>query len=151
MLRDFTPQDQTAVQRLILAGLRERWGDSFDESYNSDLADITGSYVNDGAQVVVATDGDDVVASGILLDQQDGRGQIVRMSVAASHRRRGLATAVVRELMDRAQRKGFVAVDVRTDTPWTSAVALYWSCGFTEVGRDSTDTLFVLSLTNGST
>jgi len=33
-----------------------------------------------------------------------------------------------------------------TDTPWTSAVELYRSCGFVEVGRDDTDTFFVMSL-----
>ena len=37
-------------------------------------------------------------------------------------------------------------VRVLTDTPWTSAVALYRACGFTELGSDGTDTHFVMAL-----
>ena len=57
MLRDFARRDQRAVRDLILDGLRERWGDGFDPSYNADLEDITSSYVAKGAEVVVFDDG----------------------------------------------------------------------------------------------
>jgi hypothetical protein len=37
-------------------------------------------------------------------------------------------------------------VVVRTDTPWTSALALYRSAGFNDVGQVATDTHFALRL-----
>lgn len=46
----------------------------------------------------------------------------------------------------RARRRGMTEVQALTDTPWTSAVALYRSCGFTETGRDEVDTHFSLRL-----
>lgn len=33
-----------------------------------------------------------------------------------------------------------------TDTPWASALALYRSCGFEDVGQDDTDTHLALPL-----
>jgi len=39
LFRRFEPKDQAAVQALILAGLRDRWG-SLDPSLNRDLHDI---------------------------------------------------------------------------------------------------------------
>lgn len=146
VLRDFTQQDQCAVKELILDGLRERWGDAFDDAYNRDLDDIRGNYQLNSAEVVVAEVRGEIVATGMLLDEQE-QGRIVRMSVASSHRRQGLATMVVLELVERARGKGFAVVNVRTDTPWTSAVGLYLSCGFDHVGSDATDTHFEKWLT----
>ena len=54
----------------------------------------------------------------------------------------GDARQIVEELVDRAQRRGMSAVDVLTDTPWTSATALYRACGFERTYRDATDTSF---------
>jgi len=146
VLRDFTDRDQLSVQKLILDGLRERWGDDYDDSFNEDVRDMTRNYLAHGADVVVVEFGQDIIATGTLLNQGDGRGRIVRMSVAGSHRRQGLARLVVAELVARAHGRGFHAVDVLTDVPWASAVALYLSCGFSEIGRDETDVHFTMDL-----
>lgn len=83
---------------------------------------------------------------GALIPGDDTVGRIVRMSVAAAHRRQGLARRTVEELLRRARRRGMSEVRVLTDTPWTSAVELYAACGFAEVRRDATDTHFAMSL-----
>ncbi len=146
MLRDFATRDQVAVRRLILGGLRERWGNSFDSSYNSDLADIASNYLARGAEVVVVEHEDEIVATGMLLQERGVRGRIVRVSVTPAKRRHGLAKMVVLELCERGRRRGYRAIDVLTDTPWVSAVALYRSCGFEELRSDGSDTHFVLNL-----
>lgn len=146
MLRNFAAADQLAVQTLILDGLRERWGEDFDERFNDDVRDIARSYLARGAEVVVIESDNTIVATGTLLDEGNGRARIVRMSVAASHRRQGLASVVVDELVSRASDRGFHAIDVATDTPWASAVALYLACGFTEVDRDEVDIHFAMDL-----
>lgn len=145
-MRDFDPGDQESVRELILGGMRERWRDAYDPSANPDLDDISATYIGRGAQVVVVEIGGDIVATGMLLPEGGARGRIVRVSVDRAHRRRGFGRQVVEELVRRARRRGMVEVVVRTDTPWTSALALYRSSGFDDVGRDATDTHFALRL-----
>ncbi len=130
----------------MLAGLRERWGTSYDASYNQDLADIVGNYVVGGGHVIVVEDESEIVATGALVPDGVDGGRIVRMSVATSHRRQGFGRMVVEELISRARACGMAEVRVLTDTPWLSAIELYRSCGFEEVGRDDTDTHFVMDL-----
>jgi GNAT superfamily N-acetyltransferase len=146
VIREFTSGDQVAVRDLVLAGLRERWGEAYDASANPDLDDISKHHVDRGAEVVVVEIEGEVVATGTLRPEPDGRGRIVRMSVDAHRRREGLGRQVVEELVRRARDRGMIEVVVLTDTPWTSAMALYRSCGFDEVGRDDTDTYFTMSL-----
>lgn len=142
-LRDLRLADQQVVRALVLDGLRDRWGDAYDPTANPDLDDIWATYVARGAEVVVAEHDGALVGTGTLRPEPDGSGRILRMSVASSLRRRGVARAIVEELVGRAARRGLEPVVVLTDTPWTSAVELYRSCGFTEVGRSDGDTHFV--------
>ena len=143
VIRDFAPEDQPAVRDLVLDGLRERWGGAFDSGVNPDLDDISGTYVSEGAEVVVLEIEGRIVACGTLRPESETRGRIVRMSVTARHRRQGLARQIVEELILRARRRGMTEVAVATDTPWESALALYRECGFTEVHTDETDTHFI--------
>lgn len=146
VMRDFTTRDQIAVRELVLGGMRERWGDAYDPSANPDLDDISTSYVDRGAEVVVVQIGGEIVATGMLRPEPDRRGRILRMSVDQGYRRRGFGRQVVEELVRRARRRGMVEVVVLTDTPWTSALALYRSSGFAHVGQDDIDTHFALPL-----
>ena len=134
------------MQRLVLDGLRERWGEDFDPQFNPDLDDIWANYVVPGNDVLVIVDGEVIVATGTLLSESTERGRIVRMSVDASNRRRGLGRQMVAELIERARQRNKHELIVLTDTPWASAVALYRSCGFIEIGHDATDTHFSMSL-----
>ena len=130
----------------MLDGLRERWGEVYDPTFNPDLDDITVTYVDHGAEVIVADVDGSIVACGMLVVLHDGRGQVRRVSVDAGRRREGLGRLVVIELIDRARRRGMRELIVRADTPWSSALELYRSCGFDEVGRDDVDTHFSLLL-----
>lgn len=145
VLRDFRSSDQPAVRLLILAGLQDRWGETFNAGLNPDLDDFEANYLDCGGEVVIETDGA-IVATGILVPDEGATGWIVRMSVASAYRRQGLARAVVEELIRRARRRDMTEVRVLTDTPWTSAIALYRECGFTERGSDGTDTHFAMPL-----
>jgi GNAT superfamily N-acetyltransferase len=145
-MRNFVSSDQTKVRRLVLAGMRERWGDAYDPQANPDLDDISASYLAQGAEVVVLEVDSNIVATGILLPEPERRARILRMSVDRGHRRRGYGRRVVEELIRRARRRRIVEVVVLTDTPWESARALYLACGFHVTRRDETDTHFALRL-----
>jgi GNAT superfamily N-acetyltransferase len=144
--RDFVPSDQAAVRDLVLAGLAERWGAAFDLSFNSDLDDLRANYVDRGGQIRVIESHHGIIATGTLMPGVGDVGRLVRISVAGTHRRLGLGRAVVADLLERARRAGMPEVVVKTDTPWSSALALYRSCGFTEVRRDAVDTHFAIHL-----
>jgi hypothetical protein len=64
VIRDLAPRDQKPVRDLVLEGMRERWGDAYDPSANSDLGDIAANYVDRGAEVVV------IEIGGEIVDQQ---------------------------------------------------------------------------------
>lgn len=146
VLRDFEPEDQQAVRGLVLAGMRERWGDAFDPSRNRDVDDVQANYLERGGDVIVIETAGEVVATGALLPEAGGAGRIVRVAVHRRYRRRGLARRLVKALVERARQHGMDTVLVATDTPWVSAVALYQSCGFDVVERTSTATALSMRL-----
>ena len=131
MLRDFRPDDQASVRDIVLAGMRERWGDAFDPAANVDLDDIWTYYVLERrAEVVVCEEEGAVVATGTLLPVDIETGQLVRIAVIRQQRRKGIAAAIVKELQRRARQNEMKTLLVTTDLPWTDAVALYRACGF---------------------
>ena len=146
MLRDFEPADQPALRRRILAGLQDRGGERFDTARNPDLDDFVTHYLDCGAEIVVFEADFEIIATGVLVPDENTAGEILRMSVAATHRRQGLARRVVEKLVGRARRREMSELRVLTDTPWTSAVELYRACGFAEIESDGIDTHFVMPL-----
>jgi ribosomal protein S18 acetylase RimI-like enzyme len=140
VLRDFDPRDQRPVRELIFRGMRERWGERFDPTSNSDVEDISSSYVERGAEVVVAEIAGRIVGTGTLLPLDEASGRIVRVGVDRRHRRRGIARAVVVELLGRARGRSMTTVIVTTDPPWLDAISLYRSCGF-EVTAETAESI----------
>jgi N-acetylglutamate synthase-like GNAT family acetyltransferase len=131
VLRDFRPDDQASVRDIVLAGMRERWGDAFDPAANVDLDDIWTYYVLERrAEVVVCEEEGAVVATGTLLPVDIETGQLVRIAVICQQRRKGIAAAIVKELQRRARQNEMKTLVVTTDIPWTDALALYRACGF---------------------
>ena len=133
-LRLFNPQDQIATRQMILEGLGERWG-SIDETRNPDLDDINAHYVSLGHVVLVAVNVNGLLGTGTLR-VENGRGQIVRVSVRSTERRRGIAGAIVEELILIARERGVGRIEVETNHDWYSAIRLYERHGFVEYYRD---------------
>lgn len=134
------------LRELILAGLRDRWVEAFDPGVNTDLDDLVTNYVDRGEEIVIIEADCGIVASEILVPDEGTTARIMRISVATGHRRQGPALRIVEELIGRARRRVMSEVGILTDTPWVSAVKLYRKCGFTEIGKDETDTYFVMPL-----
>ena len=111
LIRPFRPEDQAAVQGLILDGLVEHWG-FLDPTKNPDLDDIASTYA-DGT-FLVAWQGDDLVGTGALVREADGVARIVRMSVATHLRRRGIGTLILERLCGEAQAAGYAQIVLET-------------------------------------
>ena len=88
VIRLFEPSMQFETQTLIIDGLVEHWGMS-DPTLNQDLVDIGRSYAGD-VFLVAVDENDRVIGTGALRFGDQGTGQVVRMSVAASSRRLGI-------------------------------------------------------------
>lgn len=146
-VRDFEPADQASARRIIQLGMAERWAESYDPEHNPDTNDLAAHYQADGGRLLVATGPTDSVVGVVALKRDaDGVGRIVRLAVDPDHRRMGIARALVSEAVERARSQQYHAVIVSTDTPWTDAVALYESAGFSVAQVEPDETTLWLDL-----
>lgn len=143
VIRPFRPGDQAVARRLILNGLRQRWGE-LDETKNPDLNDIADHYA-DGF-FLVACFRDEVIGTGSLIPEAAGVGRIVRMSVAQSRRRQGVGRQILEALLERARALGYRRVVLETTATWEDAIAFYRRHGFQAVAVTDGDMHFVREL-----
>jgi ribosomal protein S18 acetylase RimI-like enzyme len=142
-IRPFTPPDQTATRQLILQGLGSHFG-FIDETMNPDLDDIWQHYIVPGNIFVVAEMDSQIVGSGALIEEKEGVGRLVRMSVNPHHQRRGIGRTLVQHLIQKANEQGYQHLLVETNHDWYDAIGLYQSCGFCEYNRDEESIHFQL-------
>ena len=143
-LRPFRPEDQDAVRTLILAGLKEHWG-TLDPTLNPDLDDITTSYKD--ATVLVACEGGRIIGTGVLKPRDTDAGEIVRMSVAGTMRRRGIGRRILDALIAAGRERGYARIILETTETWDGAIAFYQSAGFKITHHQDGDVYFVMELT----
>ena len=83
-------------------------------------------HMDPGSTHLVAMDGEAVVGYARLIEQ-DGWGQIRQVAVYPAYRRRGIAGALMSELVEEARRAGIVRLFLNSRLP---AVGLYEKVGF---------------------
>jgi len=142
-IQPFRPEDQEAARDLILSGLGEHWG-TIDPTKNPDLADISASY--SGAYFLVARCGGTIAGTGALIPRENGIAEIVRMSVSAEMRRRGLGRMILGRLVDRARELGCRRVILETTAAWHEVIAFYEKNGFHVTHFSDGDIYFGLDL-----
>jgi GNAT superfamily N-acetyltransferase len=126
-IRPFRPQDQAAAKALILAGLKDHWG-TLDPAMNPDLNDIAHTYAK--ATFLVAWEGDKIVGTGALVPRADGTAEIVRMSVAANQRRKGIGRVILQKLCEQAKSSGYKQIVLETTETWSEVIEFYLRFGF---------------------
>jgi putative acetyltransferase len=126
-IRDLRPEDHAAVRALILAGLRDHWGE-LDETLNPDLDDLAASY-RTGRTLVVVERGR-IIGTGTVVPRDGEVPKIVRMSVDDGSRRLGVGRRIVDALLATARAWGATAVVLETTAAWDEVVAFYVRCGF---------------------
>jgi putative acetyltransferase len=145
-IRPFQPEDQTAVENLILDGLRERWK-ILDPSKNPDLDDIAASYADGWFRVAVI--GGEIVGTGALIPRGEGILEIRRMSVRHGLRRRGIGGEILRRLIEDARASGCRTVILETTSTWRDAADFYRKHGFRVTHQKGEDTYFLMELNPG--
>lgn len=142
-LHPFQPADQAEVKALILAGLVEHWG-VLDPSKNPDLEDIAATYA--GATFLVARHAGRIIGTGALVPRLEGMAEVVRMSVAADCRRRGIGNTILHALVTHARQAGFRRVILETTDTWQEVIAFYLRFGFRITHYQDGDVYFALDL-----
>ncbi len=145
ILREFLPGDQIRARELILAGLEEHFG-VLETGLNPDLDDIASYYPDRGGVFVVAECDGEVIGTGGLLRDGDGVWRMVRVSVAAGQRGRGLGGTIVDYLVERAAIMGGIRIWTETNDDWDAALRLYRRHGFREFRRCDGNVYFEKSL-----
>ena len=140
VIREFQADDQAPAQELILAGLREHWGDAFDPAQNPDLDDIAATYA--AGVFLIAFSGVRLVGTGALIPENQTVARILRMSVAADLRRQGLGSQLLQALCDQARERGYSEIILETTSTWEGVKAFYLDFGFSVVGEWGGDTHF---------
>lgn len=143
-IREATPADLPFLRRMLHEAANWRGGSLVPVSLPEIARYVEGWGSREGDFGVVAVEaaGRCVGAAWYRYFDEDrhGYGYVaddvpeVTVAVEASSRGVGVGRALLRELVDRAARRGVraLSLSVEEDNP---AVALYLSCGFVEVGR----------------
>lgn len=143
LITEFTPTDQEEAKTLILAGMEERW-EKVDFTLNPDLNDIAANYAN-GLFLVARLDGR-IVGTGAFKQHNPDTVEIVRMSVAKDHRRKGIARQILIKLIQEARLEGYEHIILETTASWQDAIAFYHSCGFRSTHIQDGDIYFEYDL-----
>jgi ribosomal protein S18 acetylase RimI-like enzyme len=146
-IRPFEAADQKAARRLVLTGLEEHFG-LIDETMNPDLDDIQTHYVDPGHTFVLAEIDGQIIGTGALIEEGPNTGRLVRMSVDANYRGRGIGKQLVRYLTDIARERGYTRLVTETNDDWYDAIGLYRACGFETVEYRDGDVHLALDLTS---
>lgn len=126
----------------LFLGMLDVLGEVFDDRITFGAARPSPAYIarllaKDTFVAAVALDGDRVVgaiAAYVLekFEQERSEGYIYDLGVLATHRRRGLATALIREVQRFAAERGAWVVFVQADHGDDPAIALYTKLGVRE-------------------
>ena len=139
----FQPENQAAVKDLVLAGLTGHWG-TLDPDKNPDLNDIQETYAS--AIFLVAWHQNRIVGTGALIPGPDHTAEIVRMSVAAEMRRKGIGRMILQELCASARSGGVRRLVLETTDTWHEVIAFYQRFGFQITHYSNGDVYFALDL-----
>ena len=127
MIRPAAPVDVDAIAGLEWENLgRDAWSRALvEEGVMGELPTV---------RYLVATDGDEVVGHAVVSVVADVS-ELQRIAVNAAHRRAGLATSLLEEVVDLARIEGAdrLLLEVREDN--AGAIAFYAARGFVEIDR----------------
>ena len=139
----FQSEYQAEVKNLVLAGLAEHWG-TLDPTKNPDLNDIGRSYAQ--GIFLVAWQNNQIIGTGALLPFSNDTAEIVRMSVVAGVRRKGIGRKILQQLCERAKCDGYKRLVLETTETWYEVIEFYKQFGFQITHYLDGDVYFTLDL-----
>lgn len=124
VIRSFRPGDLDACRRLYREGLIG--GQIAENDTGLDIDDIDGAYLRvPGNHFWVAETSDGQIVGMIGVMQSDGVGEIRRLRVAVSHRRRGIGSALLEQALKFCQENNYLKVALDTFIEREPAIKLF--------------------------
>ena len=129
-IRSFRPGDQEACRTLYREGLLG--GKLAENDTACDLADIEAAYMKPPGCHFWVADAEDGQLVGMVGVQhyEDGVGEIRRLRVAITHRRRGIGSALVEEALRFCERQGYLKIMLDTFMERDPAIKLFEKFSF---------------------
>jgi ribosomal protein S18 acetylase RimI-like enzyme len=141
-VRQYEPADRERVLELNEKALREVGAYADDpevveelrgegaESFDEDLYDVDGEYLDAGGAFVVGLLDGALVAMGALAREDDATARVTKMRVDPDHQRRGFGQRILDELESRARELGYTELVLDTTARQTAAQGLYEANGY---------------------
>ncbi|KAI8517065.1 hypothetical protein Bbelb_056460 [Branchiostoma belcheri] len=126
-----------SVVLALLAALLSCWGFLWKiyqlhlKRNRQELQDIFTCYDKTGSRFWVAVEGETIVGTVALNRASDTRAELTRMCVLPPHRRKGLATRLVKHFEDFCKSDGVQEMFMSTTEFHQKALSLYQKCGYT--------------------
>lgn len=140
IIRQYRPADHVAVMELHFAGVTQvdPEGAIFDSSFDADLDDIPGNYLQARGDFLVGEVDGQIVAIGGLRMKSDTGAEIKRMRTRPDLQGRGYGKQILARLVERAVELGYS--ELLLDTLASNDVSrhFYENLGFTCSGRGKT-------------
>ncbi|MEU4217350.1 GNAT family N-acetyltransferase [Actinoplanes sp. NPDC026623] len=136
VIREYRASDYSDVVALNAYGLAAAGVPAESDVYAGDLEDITGTYLGDGATLLVGELDHHIVAMGALRSLDDSTCEITRMRVAPEAQGRGYGKAILACLEDAARRYGYQHATLLTGPDQHPAIDLYRANGYTTTANE---------------
>ena len=134
-IRSCRPSDVAEVASLVTAILQKELPEDESAYSREDLQQLVETYAAPNSTFLVAETGDHIVGT-CGVKGEDARTAILRrLFVDPEHRRRGIASALLREALSFCRKRGFREVVIRTSGRMEAATRLCRALGFQEDGR----------------
>jgi ribosomal protein S18 acetylase RimI-like enzyme len=136
-IRRYQPRDNKVIRELNDAGIAQM--EPSGELHNlphidSDLDDIEGVYLKDGAFIVGLQDGE-VVAMGAFKKRTPECAEFKRLRIRPDCQRKGYGETIMQKLIELAAEMGYTEAFLDTLVTNTRAQKLFEKCGFVKSGR----------------
>src|SRR5262245_34545542 len=104
------------------------------QNYDRELADLPGEYAPPGGELLIARDAQGALGCVGLRRHDERSGEMKRMYVRERGRGGGLGRKLAVSIIEEARRRNYQRLLLDTLPKLTTAIALYRSLGFREVG-----------------
>ena len=124
-IRSYREEDKDDVWQLHVEGLNQTGSFIEDPNLDADLNLIQATYLDNSGAFFIASHGNEMVGMGALKRIDDKIAEIKRMRVDINHQRKGIGSAVLQKLIERAKELDYKKLILDTSKNQTAAKQLY--------------------------
>lgn len=128
---DYSPEYATAFKEINL-----EWLDKYGLTEEGDLKMLDHperEIIAPGGALYLAKSGEEVVGSAALINEGNGMFELAKMSVADTHKGKGISKLLIEKCLDKAKELGAKKIYLQSNSQLTTALGLYQKYGFKHI------------------